>query len=841
MRAVLMAGGSGTRLRPLTCELPKPMVPLLNRPIAEHILDLLRRHQLTEVIFTLHYLPDVVREYFGDGRDFGVEITYAVEEDYPLGTAGCVKNISSLLDETFVVVSGDSVTDIDLTAALAFHRQHQAQATLVLTRVPNPKEFGVVITDEQGRIQRFLEKPSPGEIFSDTVNTGIYILEPDVLEYLPSGTERDFSKDLFPLLLQSQIPLYGFIAEGYWCDVGSLDTYQQVQYDALNQQVNLEPCGRELYPQIWVGHNSIIHPRARLRPPLFIGHNCRIQSDVCLESGTVLGDNVIVGSRSHIQQAIVWSGSVIGEESILDSCLIGRRVRVDRHAVVQEGAVVGSRSRIGEESVIGRGVRIWPGKQIEAGAKINQSLIWGSTGQRNLFGYQGVAGLANVDITPEFAVRLAAAYASTLEPGTSVLISRDQRSVSRMIANALMAGLMSVGINVLCLEAIALPISRYAVQGLSVCGGIHVRLHPDRDEQLLIEFFDHKGINLNQAKQRQIETAYFREDMRRVTLTDVGQITYPSQIVETYAQGFSKWLNTQALQKHAAKLVVDYAYAVSGVVLPQLLNKFGCDAVVLNATLHQTPLNGEERQHLLRELGQVVKAIQADLGAQVSANGERLTLVDDQGLLIAGEELTALMTDLVLSAYPGGTVIVPVHISSAIEAIARRHGGYVVRTKANPTDLMEACQRQSGAVFGGSAETGFIFPQLHPGYDAMFSIAKLMEMLALRQQSLSQIRRNLPHVFHIHEALRCPWIAKGSLMRHLVETHSPSHLDLVDGVKILHREGDWVLVLPDASEPLVHLFVNGHEQAWIEQMTQDYSRRIHEFAHLEPAESLTPF
>lgn len=837
MRAVLMAGGSGTRLRPLTCELPKPMVPLLNRPIAEHILNLLRRHQLTEVIFTLHYLPDVVREYFGEGHEFGVDITYAVEEDYPLGTAGCVKNIASLLTETFFVVSGDSVTDFDLTAALDFHRQHQALATLILTPVPNPKEFGVVITDEQGRISRFLEKPSPGEIFSDTVNTGIYILEPEVLDYLPSGIERDFSKDLFPVLLQSQIPLYGYVAQGYWCDVGSLETYQQVQYDALQEQVQLEPVGRELYPQIWVGHNSIIHPRAILRPPLLIGHNCRVQGDVCLESGTVLGDNVIIGSRSHLNQAIVWGGSVIGEESVLDSCIIGRRVRVDRHAIVQEGAVIGSRTRIGEESAIGRGVRIWPGKQIEAGARVNQSLIWGSTGQRNLFGYQGVAGLANVDITPEFAVRLAAAYASTLEPGTSVLISRDQRRVSRMIANALIAGLMSVGINVLGLEAIALPISRFAVQSLSVCGGIHVRLHPDRDEQLLIEFFDHKGINLNQAKQRQIETAYFREDMRRVSFTDVGRITYPSQIVETYAQGFGKWLNTQALQQHECKIVLDYAYAVSGAVLPELLNKFGSDVVVLNATVHQTPPNTTERQGLLRELGQVVQAIQANLGVQVSANGERLTLVDDRGQTIAGEELTALMADLVLSAYPGGTVVIPVHISSAIEVIARKHGGNVMRTRANPTDLMEACQKQAGALLGGSAETGFIFPQLHPGYDAMFSIAKLMEMLALRQQPLSEIRQNLPQVFHTHQALRCPWIAKGSLMRHLVETHSPNTLNLVDGVKILHRDGnDWVLVLPDASEPLVHLFVNGREQAWMEQMNQDYSQRIHEFAHLEPSE-----
>jgi len=180
-----MAGGSGTRLRPLTYDVPKPMVPILNRPIAEHILNLLKRHQITEVIATLHFLPDVMREYFQDGSDFGVQLTYAVEEDQPLGTAGCVKSTAELLDDTFLVISGDSLTDFDLSEAIAFHHAKKSKATLILTRVMNPIEFGVVITDADQRICRFLEKPSTSEVFSDTVNTGIYILEPEVLDYLP--------------------------------------------------------------------------------------------------------------------------------------------------------------------------------------------------------------------------------------------------------------------------------------------------------------------------------------------------------------------------------------------------------------------------------------------------------------------------------------------------------------------------------------------------------------------------------------------------------------------------------------------------------------------------------
>jgi len=304
MRAVLMAGGSGTRLRPLTCDLPKPMVPILNRPIAEHIIHLLRENEITEIIATLHYLPDVIREYFQDGSDFGVQITYAIEEEQALGTAGCVKNVAELLDETFLVISGDSITDFDLKAAIEFHKQKNSKATLILTRVPNPIEFGVVITDEEGHIRRFLEKPSTGEVFSDTVNTGIYVLEPEVLEYLPENTESDFSKDLFPLLLEKNEPIYGYIDRGYWCDVGHLDAYREAQYDALRRKVKLEIAYREVSPSLWIGQNTYIDPTAKIESPTIIGNNCRIGARVKIEDGTVIGDNVTIGADANLKRPI---------------------------------------------------------------------------------------------------------------------------------------------------------------------------------------------------------------------------------------------------------------------------------------------------------------------------------------------------------------------------------------------------------------------------------------------------------------------------------------------------------------------------------------------------------
>jgi len=840
MRAVLMAGGSGTRLRPLTCDLPKPMVPILNRPIAEHIINLLKRHDITQIIATLHYLPDVMKDYFQDGSEFGVSIEYVVEEDQPLGTAGCVKNIAEWLDETFLVISGDSITDLDIGAAIAFHRKKQAKATLILARVPNPMEFGVVITDTDARISHFLEKPSTGEIFSDTVNTGIYILEPEVLEYLPCSEEADFSKDLFPLLLREDEPMYGYIAEGYWCDVGNLETYREAQYDALYGKVKLEIDYHERQTGLWVGQNTYIDPSASIEAPAVIGSHCRIGPNAIIEAGTVIGDNVTIGAGADLKRPILWNGVMIGDETYLAACVIARGTRVERRSQILEGAIVGALSTVGEEAQISAGVRVWPSKRIESGAILNINLIWGNTAHRNLFGQRGVSGLANIDITPEFAVKLGASYGSTLKPGSQVIVSRDQRSVSRMVSRSIIGGLMSVGVHIQNLQATAIPISRIMAPKMGVVGGIHVRIHPDRPDTILIEFFDEKGISISKAKEKKIEGAYFKEDIRRVSIPEIGNMAYPAGVLDVYRKSFETQLNIEAIRTSCSKIVIDYAYGVSGAILPEILGKFACDAVVLNASLRQTAVSTQEREALLHQLGQVVEALKASLGVQVFANGEQFILVDEGGIPIRGEQLTALMVHAILTAHPRGTVVVPVNASSAVEQIARRHDGKVIRTKATPTALMEAVQTNPNVVLGGSGETGFIFPQLHPGFDAMFSVAKLLEMLTIQERSLAQIRVELPRVCHKFIALRCPWKVKGSLMRYLVETYSHEKLDLKDGVKIINPHNDnWILILPDAGEPLIHIYANGEDRDWVDLSLREYRQRVQQFIENEQGEMVT--
>ena len=376
--------------------------------------------------------------------------------------------------------------------------------------------------------------------------------------------------------------------------------------------------------------------------------------------------------------------------------------------------------------------------------------------------------------------------------------------------------------------------ARTVVPTMGVVGGIHVRLHPDRPDYILIEFIDQKGINISKAQEKKIEGAYFKEDLRRVQINEIGNVVYPSQMVSTYCTAFEKNLNVEALRHSNSKVVIDYTYGVAGAVLPQLLAKFGCDAVVLNASLKQTAVSTVEKEALLMQLGHVVEALKANFGVQVSANGEQLILVDEAGIPIRGEMLSALMVNMILTAHPRGTVVVPIHASSAVEQIARRHDAKVIRTKANPTALMEECRKSPNVVMGGSGETGFIFPQLHPGFDAMFSIAKLIEMLTIQERSLATIRTELPRVYHKSYTVRCPWTVKGALMRYLVETHPAEDLELIDGVKINnHHDDSWILILPDAGEPVVHLFANSNDRDWIDESLREYRHRVQEFVEQE--------
>jgi mannose-1-phosphate guanylyltransferase / phosphomannomutase len=324
------------------------MVPIVNKPVMEHVLDLLKRHGITDVIVTVQYLASVIEEYFGDGSQLGMHLTYSVEET-PLGTAGSVKKAQAELDDTFLVISADALTDIDLGGVIKFHRARNATATLTLYQVPNPLEYGVVIINEEGRIQQFLEKPSWGEVFSDTVNTGIYVLEPKIFDYYEAGKSVDFGQDVFPALLRENDQLFGYVASGYWCDVGSIQEYIRANADVLMGRVTVEPIGREIAPGIWTQTDDVeIAPDAQLIAPIWFGEASKVKEGAIVRGPTVVRDFSIIDTRAEVDRSIIWRNSYIGERAEVRGAIIGRQCSLKSKSMVFEGAVVGDQTIVGD-------------------------------------------------------------------------------------------------------------------------------------------------------------------------------------------------------------------------------------------------------------------------------------------------------------------------------------------------------------------------------------------------------------------------------------------------------------------------------------------------------------
>src|SRR3954468_9132452 len=435
-----MAGGEGTRLRPLTSNQPKPMVPIVGKPCMEHILELLREHGLEDVIVTVAFMPQAIRGYFGDGESLGMHVEYSVEES-PLGTAGSVRLASDRLDQTFGVISCAPLFDLDPTRLVEFHKERGAAVTIGLKAVDNPLEFGIVVTDEDGRIERFLEKPSWGQVFSDTINTGIYVLEPEVLRHIPTDRPYDFSKELFPLLLEMGRPMYGYVMDGYWQDIGNLDQYRQANFDALDERVRLNVPGIRIRGNVWVGEGVDLNDLDALEGPAFLGNYCRVAQDATVGPYSVLGSSVTLRERARTSRSIIDTSTSIGRSAVIEGAIVGRNCEIGTHVLVKEGAAIGDEVTIGSESVIMPGVRIYPYKEVETGSQLFESLIWESRGTTRIFRVNGVSGLVNVVLTPDIAVRLAAALGTALKRGDRVVASREGTAACRMIKRAMISGL----------------------------------------------------------------------------------------------------------------------------------------------------------------------------------------------------------------------------------------------------------------------------------------------------------------------------------------------------------------------------------------------------------------
>jgi mannose-1-phosphate guanylyltransferase/phosphomannomutase len=666
---------------------------------------------------------------------------------------------------------------------------------------------------------------------SDYVNTGIYVLEPEILNFFEIDKPFDFANDLFPLLHEQGYPLYGYLDGGYWCDVGNISEYMRATADALEQRVEHLDLGCYLGNGVWAGKGIEIAPDAQLEGPIYLGNAVQIKSGVVIRGPSVIRDYTVVDNEAQIDRSIIWRNCYIGERVQIRGSVVLRQCSLKSRVRVFEGCVIGDRVIVGENAVIHPDVKIWSGKEVEPGAIVNSSIIWGSQGRRVLFGRFGVTGVINIDLTPEFSAKLGAAFGATLPKGSIVTINRDVHRSPRMIKRAIISGLPSAGVNVWDLGTQPIPVARYYTKVSGAAGGAHVRLSPFDERVVDIRFMGGQGLDISKNRERDMERIFFREDFRRVYLDDIGSIEYAPGVKEIYIEDFLKHLNSRAIQEATFDLVVDFADASVANVLPVILDTLNCNVVALNANVNRprSSYSHLEFQTALKQMQLITAALGIQLGVYIDPGGEKIYLVDDQGHLLDDTIACAAMIELALRDAPGSSIAIPVNLPNLFEEIVRKYNGHIIRTDTDSSELIKtACAER--VIIAGNGRGDFIFPDFQCAIDGLMALAKMLEYLATQMISLSDVVSNLPSYYIAQRKVPCMWEAKARVMRLIGEKFEHYDNQATNGVKIVLDTMRWVLIVSDPDQPCFRVTTEASSQEEAETLADEYAHIVEGFS-----------
>ncbi|WP_413380176.1 sugar phosphate nucleotidyltransferase [Alkalihalobacillus sp. 1P02AB] len=796
MKGVIMAGGKGTRLRPLTCKRPKPMVPLLQKPVMQYSIEWLRDCGITDIAVTVQYLPDVIKDYFGDGSALGVNLTY-FEETTPLGTAGSVKQAEQFLDEPFVVVSGDALTDLNLIDGIEFHEQNDSLVTIFMKQVEDPTEFGVIMTNEQNEIVRFLEKPSWSEVFSDTVNTGIYVMDPKIFTYIEADSMVDFSKEVFPKVLADQAGLYGFEATGYWSDIGNINQYRQAHFDLLDGKVRATLAGTEFGTDIWVEGHVVIEDGAEIVGPVSIGEGTRIRQGAKIGPYTIIGKDSIIDHRASLKRSILWERSYVGDSSELRGVTICEQVQIGPAVRAFEDSIVGSQTVIQEQATLQPEVKIWPNKKVQAGRVVSKSLIWneGSVAQ-SLFKGHRVSGLANVEMTPDFVSKLGLAYGSLYLKGKNIHIATDGHPFSNLLKLTVAQSIQAIGHHVRDVGKTVIPVFRSGLENEQGDGGVFIKVQQKNQNKVELEFYGKKGFPITTNDQREMVQNLGMDSFKLTSFDSIGNYAREIAVDQHYVKRLISSLDVKSIQNRSWKVVVSGdGEANSLEILWRALN---CHVVKAAPQLSIT------------EFSDYVVEQKADIGLIFDESLQTLSVLNSDGAILSDEDHLSLYVYLELEKGEKEQVAIPVYAGSALEEIAASYeSATLVRTKGSTLAMMET---------ENTVQLCF--------YDAIYAAANLLNVLTVQNTSLDTVLSSFPKESIYFEEVTCHTEQKGMVMRKLMEQFQGNHLDLIDGVKVSHQEGGWTFIVPAQDEPIFTIYSQATEPVTAKQNTQIYVEKI---------------
>jgi mannose-1-phosphate guanylyltransferase / phosphomannomutase len=603
-------------------------------------------------------------------------------------------------------------------------------------------------------------------------------------------------------------PLFGYVADGYWQDIGNLDQYRQANFDALDGRVKLNISGIRLRGNVWVGEGVDLDDLESVEGPAFIGNYCRIAPRATVGPYSVLMQSVTLRDHARTSRSVVDASTYIGRSAMIEGAIVGKSCDIRPHARLHQGVSVGDNVTIGPQSVVMPGIRIYPFKEVESGATVDRNLIWESRVSSHLFGADGITGLINVDLTPETALRIGIALGTALKRGGRVATTRAPSDSCRLIRRALLAGVNSTGVHAADLRVMPAAVNRHLLKNEGYDAGIHVQPGAADPEIVEVKIFEPPGIQASPGFVKEIEKHFTRQEFRRAAWDEVGEITFPARAPETYVQDLLATLDVEAIRARGYRIVVDYSYSAASLLLPLVLGPLGVEAVAAHAYLGER--HAAATATLSEALGQtkrLVRAVGADFGLVLDPAAERIYLVDDQAHEVAVEQELLLFLRLLASDGRAGRLAFPTTVTRLVDELVEGTELEVERTPSSLAALTRAAAAND-VLFAGSVGGGFVFPDFLPAYDAMASLCKLLELLAPVRRPLSEIVAELPESTVVHRQVRCPWARKGAVMRILTERVKGKEVDVSDGIKVFEERG-WAQVLPDPDEPLVHVYAEG--------------------------------
>jgi len=569
---------------------------------------------------------------------------------------------------------------------------------------------------------------------------------------------------------------------------------------------------------------------------VIIGNDAQIGSH-CFISNSVIGDNVQIGEDVNLDRSVIWKDASVGKRSILTEVIVANNAKLEEETVIFENAIISENCHIEKGAKIKANVRVWPGKRVEAESILSSSLVWGERWNRELFTDAKVMGVGNLELTPEFAVKLGAAYGAMLGKGSTVVTSRDAGSTSRMISRALICGLLSAGVNVQDLRTLPIPVVRYELKSGKERGGIHTRRSPLNKRQTDIVFFNGGGQDLPTSKTKSVERLFFREDFIRASPEETGQLDFPQRVIESYRQDFLRAIDSEQIRKAQFKVVIDYSNGGACEIFPSTIGALGCEVISLNAYLDPQKLShsDEELSRSIHQLSSIVKSVDADVGFLFDPGAEKLSVVDEEGQPISPDLLLLMITSLFLGCTPAHKIAVPVVASMGVEKIAQEYGVKVIRVRNDHLAMMDALSNL-GVDFVGGTRGGFIFPGFQLGADAMFNVAKILELLsntafggtAPPKRSLAHLRKELDRFHMVKRTVPCSWGKKGQVMRKLSKYTEDCKRELIDGVRVLNCDS-WVLVMPDRRKASFHLFAEATKEGEAERLVEKYASKVNQW------------